>query len=78
VPQVRGSLDVHALTAMCPKVNGCPMFTRLYAPAFRQFQVYYCRVEFFEKCARLRLERAGEPVPPDLMPDGRDLGPRVP
>jgi len=51
------------------------MFPRLYDPAFRPTQLYYCRVEFFDQCERLRCERAGAPAPPDLLPDGRSLGP---
>lgn len=57
----------------CPHVISCPMFTLFTArDSLRVWQIHYCDGRF-EGCERLRLARAGEPVPRDLLPNGKTL-----
>ena len=57
----------------CVKVATCPLF-----PAFamksslRIWRTFYCEGDF-ARCERLKLAEAGQPVPPNLLPNGRLL-----
>jgi hypothetical protein len=52
------------------------MFPRFAAKdSLRVWQIHFCNGRF-EECARLKLARAGEGVPKDLLPNGKrfDVG----
>ena len=57
----------------CPHVNSCPMFALFTVKdSLRVWQIHYCNGRY-EECARLKLARAGENVPRDLLPNGKRL-----
>ena len=60
----------------CPHVTSCPLY-RLFTvrDSLRVWQIHYCDGRF-DQCERLRLARAGEGVPQNLLPNGKllDLG----
>ena len=57
----------------CPNTQGCPLF-----PLFRMksylgvWQTHYCE-NAFETCARYQLAQQGVRVPPNLLPNGKEL-----
>lgn len=57
----------------CPNTSRCPLF-----PLFRMksslnvWKVHYCDAAF-ENCERLRLSTGGACVPPNLLPNGKEL-----
>ncbi len=57
----------------CERVGACPMF-----PIFSKkatlgvWKTLYCESNF-ENCERLKLFHAHQPVPPNLLPNGRTL-----
>ena len=62
----------------CPHQPGCPLAATIHtAPALRVWQTFFCESSF-ERCARLRLLRAGSLVPANLMPNGTRLGATAP
>jgi hypothetical protein len=44
------------------------------APALRIWQSLYCDADW-ERCVRRKCIEAGDAMPPNLLPDGRVLGP---
>jgi hypothetical protein len=62
-----------ARTVKCPNTPGCPLF-----PLFRMksslgvWQNHYCE-NAYETCVRYAMSRTGERVPPNLLPNGREL-----
>jgi hypothetical protein len=57
----------------CPHLDSCPIF-RLFTlqDSLRVWKIHFCEGRF-ESCERLRLARAGRPVPRDLLPNGRTM-----
>jgi hypothetical protein len=57
----------------CPHTAGCPLFAlfRLKATQ-RTWMIRYCEGEF-TSCARHQRSEAGDPVPLNLLPNGRLL-----
>jgi len=57
----------------CPNTQGCPLF-----PLFRMksslgvWQTHYCE-NAYESCARYVMSKNGVRVPPNLLPNGREL-----
>ena len=57
----------------CPNTQGCPLF-----PLFKMksslgvWQTHYCE-NAYETCARYKLAKDGVRVPPNLLPNGREL-----
>lgn len=57
----------------CPNTAGCPLF-----PLFRMkaslgvWQACFCE-NAFETCARYKMSRTGVRVPPNLLPNGKEL-----
>jgi hypothetical protein len=57
----------------CPNTQGCPLF-----PLFRMksslgvWQTRYCE-DAYETCARYVMAKSGVRVPPNLLPNGREL-----
>lgn len=62
------------MTAMpCPHVTSCPMFALFTVKdSLRVWQIHYCHGRY-EDCARLKLARACEAVPRELLPNGKTL-----
>jgi hypothetical protein len=63
--------------ALCSHVPSCDLFPKFgIRSALRVWQTFYCEAEF-EQCARYRLTAEGRPVPPTLLPNGKELDPRI-
>ncbi len=61
----------------CSHVATCELFPKFgVRSALRVWQTFYCEGDF-EKCARYRLAVQGKPVPPSLLPNGKDLDLRL-
>ena len=62
----------------CPNLQGCPLFPLFRMKASLQvWQVQFCEGRY-EGCERYKLSRAGQRVPPNLLPNGKSLDvPRV-
>jgi hypothetical protein len=57
----------------CAHVFTCPMYALFTVKeSLRVWQAHYCNGRF-ENCARLRLAKAGEGVPRNLLPNGKTL-----
>ncbi len=57
----------------CARVSGCPLYKAFaMKSSLRVWQSYYCDGDF-KRCERLRRSTAGEPVPPNMLPNGRLL-----
>jgi len=57
----------------CERVSGCPMFPLFSTKAtLRVWKTLYCEAND-RKCERLKLLHARQPVPPNLLPNGRAL-----
>ncbi|HSM91589.1 MAG TPA: hypothetical protein VLT47_01815 [Anaeromyxobacteraceae bacterium] len=57
----------------CAHLQTCPMYALFTVKeSLRVWQIHYCNGRF-EACARLKLARAGEPVPHHLLPNGKTL-----
>jgi hypothetical protein len=57
----------------CAHVTTCPMYALFTVKeSLRVWQIHYCNGRF-EGCARLKLARAGEGVPQNLLPNGTTL-----
>lgn len=57
----------------CAHVSSCPLYALFTVKAsLRVWQIHYCNGRF-EDCARLKLAKAGEAVPSDLLPNGKRL-----
>jgi hypothetical protein len=57
----------------CTHITSCPLFPQFTLKAsLNVWQVHYCNGDF-EKCARLKLSKAGQRVPPNLLPNGKSL-----
>lgn len=57
----------------CPNREGCDLYPlfRLRA-SLRTWQIRYCEDKFIT-CIRFRMTERGEPVPPELLPNGKSL-----
>jgi hypothetical protein len=57
----------------CPHLSSCPLFPLFTMKAsLSVWQVHYCKGQF-ESCSRLKLSKAGQRVPPNLLPNGKTL-----
>ncbi len=57
----------------CARVSSCPLFKAFsMKSSLRVWQSYYCDGDF-NRCERWRRVSAGEPVPANLLPNGRIL-----
>ena len=57
----------------CERVRRCPLFQLFSMEAARRVWVaQYCESDF-ARCERLKLALAGQPVPRNLLPNGRML-----
>lgn len=57
----------------CPHIATCPMFALFTVKeSLRVWQIHYCDGRY-DNCARLKLARAGEAVPRELLPNGKRL-----
>lgn len=55
----------------CPNANTCSLLRDIRGShALQVLHAFYCETSF-ERCQRYRLLVSGEPVPPDLLPNGR-------
>ncbi len=55
----------------CPNASTCSLLQDLRTShALQVVRAFYCDTSF-ERCTRYRLLVSGEPVPADLLPDGR-------
>jgi len=62
----------------CPSRPGCGLAVALeVTPALRVWQTFYCE-SGWQRCERLKRSRAGNLVPPNLLPNGTWLGLRPP
>lgn len=60
----------------CSNAAGCPLFPLFTLKAsLAVWQVHYCDGQF-ENCERLKLAKAGQRVPPNLLPNGKSLDPK--
>jgi hypothetical protein len=59
----------------CSHISTCPLFPLFTLKAsLSVWQVHYCNGKF-ETCERLKLSKAGQRVPPNLLPNGKSLDP---
>jgi hypothetical protein len=57
----------------CSHANTCPLFPLFSLKAsLSVWQLHYCNGQF-ENCERLKRAKAGERVPPNLLPNGKSL-----
>jgi len=57
----------------CSHVSTCGLFPKFSLRAsLRVWQTYYCE-SAFETCARYLRSLEGRPVPPNLLPNGKEL-----
>lgn len=57
----------------CARLSTCPLFHELARkPALKVWKAYWCEGAF-ERCERWRRFEAGQPVPVNLLPNGRLL-----
>jgi hypothetical protein len=57
----------------CAHASTCPLYALFTVKAsLRVWQIHYCDGRF-EDCARLKLAKAGEAVPAELLPNGKRL-----
>jgi hypothetical protein len=57
----------------CPHANSCALFPILEASAALDYWAQaYCKSEF-PRCARFNRMREGHPVPPNLLPNGKQI-----
>ncbi len=60
-------------TEPCPILESCALFPKFSStPVLNVWQTYYCRARF-ESCARFKLATQGRPVPPALLPNGKEM-----
>jgi hypothetical protein len=61
----------------CSHAATCPLFPLFTLKAsLAVWQVHYCDGRF-ESCERLKLAKAGQRVPPNLLPNGKSLDPNL-
>jgi len=57
----------------CPHMKDCELYPQFTLDHMRQFWIAkFCEADF-GACARLQLVKQGKPVPPTLLPNGKDL-----
>lgn len=57
----------------CSHIPTCELFPRFgLRSALKVWQTFYCEGSY-EACARYRQALTGKPVPPNLLPNGREL-----
>lgn len=57
----------------CSHVASCELFPKFKKrPSLGVWQTFYCHGRF-TTCARYRLSLEGKPVPPSLLPNGKEL-----
>ncbi len=57
----------------CSHISTCELFPKFALKgSLSVWQTYYCHGTF-ERCARHKLSLAGDVVPPNLLPNGREL-----
>ncbi|HTN52608.1 MAG TPA: hypothetical protein VML50_09420 [Anaeromyxobacter sp.] len=63
--------------AACSHVATCELFPKFQRRAsLKVWQTFYCEGRF-PNCARYQLSLEGRPVPPNLLPNGRELNLQV-
>ncbi len=59
--------------ASCPRVSTCPLFKQFsLKSSLKVWQQYYCEGDF-GRCERWKLVSSNQPVPLDLLPNGKHL-----
>jgi len=59
--------------AHCSHIGSCELFPKFQKrPSLGVWQTFYCKGRF-TTCARYRLSLEGKPVPPSLLPNGKEL-----
>jgi hypothetical protein len=57
----------------CTRVEKCPLFAQFrMKSSLKVWQTYYCEGDF-DRCERFKRASRGETVPPNLLPNGREL-----
>ncbi len=57
----------------CPRLSTCPLFQVFnHKATLGVWKVFYCE-DRFQKCQRWLLRERGDPVPPNMLPNGRLL-----
>ena len=58
----------------CPNAKTCPIYEKFRTEALKNIYVrMHCKSKF-ENCKRKQIKDTGKPVPPALLPDGKELG----
>ncbi len=58
----------------CPNIKTCPIYEQFKTEALKNMYIrMYCMGKF-DNCKRKQIKDLGQPVPPSLLPDGKELG----
>lgn len=58
----------------CPNTKACPIYEKFRTEALKNVYIRKYCTSNFEDCKRKQMKDTGNPVPPKLLPDGRELG----
>jgi len=59
--------------ATCERSQGCPIYNYFRTDALKNYYIRsYCDGNY-DLCERLKLRKAGKPIPDSLLPDGKEL-----
>jgi hypothetical protein len=59
----------------CEYLDKCPIFARFKVEGAKNIWIeFYCRGSRQNECARKKLKKQGQEVPPTLLPNGTRLG----
>ncbi len=59
----------------CEYLAKCPIFAKFYTEGLKNIFIgSYCKGTKQEDCARKKLKKTGQEVPPTLLPNGEHLG----
>lgn len=57
----------------CPNTEKCPIYSKFRTEALKNIYIKMYCLGRFENCKRKQIKDKGDPVPPELLPDGKEL-----